>query len=918
MSVSSTTNRNDYTGTGTLDEYDYTFRIVDKSDLRVTVRNDLGEELPQLILDTDYSVDGVGEDGGGTVTLIAGNLPVDHHITIRRVVPLTQLTDIRNRGDFYPEVHEDAFDKGVVIAQQQQDEIDRSFKLPETVASSTFSTTLPSGIAGNPSRAFGTNPTGDGFALGPTFDEIANANNSALAALQAAADAAASADATALLATAAANSATAAANSASEAAGIANTVATEVSEELINAHAADTSTHGITSAIVGTSEAQTLSNKTFSDAPILTDIATPSAPPAGTRKMYTKSDGNLYLLDPAGVEKRAGGSGGGSKNYFALSNANGDFETGNISPWQRAKVTLTNGVPTALALNTGGFTLAVSSVTPLSEKFSMTAAKPASNSVGEGFISGPMTVDRSDMNGNVLTSTLNYEITVNPANVDMSGGATQSLEFWFYEAVSQKWYQPINYRGMDGSRKLTLSFQPDAVPANNVFHLVCFTAQTSALAYTVKFDDFTFGPQVANGGSSGEVVLKVQAPTSPMAVTAAQPIIFPSVKYDPKGIYNASTGEVKIPSSGTYQFNLSEVYHGATNEYYVIYKNGSSIGSQGWVGSNQIGGNFFSDKFIAGDIVTVRPGANLTIGYSAGNYRASWSVSLIGGGSSGGGSSGRVTAMQAIGIPAAFAANSPIIFPTIVSDSHGAYNASTGQYKVKENGYYRATAVLGIGNYPYYLYMSRNGATFVNPTTSFGPNLAYMNYSVNVSYTPVISGNAVLWFNAGDTLDIRTNVLDSSPNFSSLYIEKVGGSSQSAGIERSITAKYYAASSGTSNSSTPINFGTKVYDSNGLVTTGSGWKFIALEPGKYEGVVYFNSSTNPGVNNDMAVYKNGAILENFASLPQSMSYGSATFEIELLANDYFDIRSSNNYPYYGTASRSASPTMITIKRTGNY
>lgn len=140
MTISSTTSRNDYTGNGAVNTYAYGFKIFANTDLKVTVRDTADAELPTLTLTTDYTVTDVGEDGGGNIVLVdssqswltGGFLTTNYDITIRRVRPLTQDTDIRNQGDFFPEVHEDQFDREVMIAQQQQDEIDRSLKVDET------------------------------------------------------------------------------------------------------------------------------------------------------------------------------------------------------------------------------------------------------------------------------------------------------------------------------------------------------------------------------------------------------------------------------------------------------------------------------------------------------------------------------------------------------------------------------------------------------------------------------------------------------------------------------------------------------------------------------------------------------------------------------------------------------------------
>jgi hypothetical protein len=150
MSIASTTSRNNYTGNGATSVYSYSFRIFAQTDLLVTVSDTSGNETT-LVLTTDYTVSGVGAVAGGAITLVsagqawltAGNLTTDYTLAIRRVRPLTQSADIRNQGDFYPEGHEDAFDHGIMVAQQQQDEIDRSVKVPETVDPGSFSAELP-------------------------------------------------------------------------------------------------------------------------------------------------------------------------------------------------------------------------------------------------------------------------------------------------------------------------------------------------------------------------------------------------------------------------------------------------------------------------------------------------------------------------------------------------------------------------------------------------------------------------------------------------------------------------------------------------------------------------------------------------------------------------------------------------------
>lgn len=159
MSLASTQNRNDYVGAGNTATYPYGFKVFADTDLLVTVRNTSNVETT-LSLTTDYTVTGVGNTPGGNVVLVSsgqawltgGFLTTGYALTIRRVRPLTQETDLRNGGEYFPEVVEDEFDRGVMIAQQLKDGVDRSFRLPETVSPAVVSALLPVPVAASALR----------------------------------------------------------------------------------------------------------------------------------------------------------------------------------------------------------------------------------------------------------------------------------------------------------------------------------------------------------------------------------------------------------------------------------------------------------------------------------------------------------------------------------------------------------------------------------------------------------------------------------------------------------------------------------------------------------------------------------------------------------------------------------------------
>lgn len=142
MTLPSPINRNDYVGTGIATVFSYTFRIIAASDLRVLLKT--GSAAPVLqVLTTNYTVDGIGNSLGGNVTFVVAP-PLNTKIIIKRTRPITQETDIRNQGPYRPELHEDEFDDQTMIDQMLQEQIDRSFKIPEDEIGSALLTEFPS------------------------------------------------------------------------------------------------------------------------------------------------------------------------------------------------------------------------------------------------------------------------------------------------------------------------------------------------------------------------------------------------------------------------------------------------------------------------------------------------------------------------------------------------------------------------------------------------------------------------------------------------------------------------------------------------------------------------------------------------------------------------------------------------------
>ncbi|WP_304362417.1 glycosyl hydrolase family 28-related protein, partial [Staphylococcus hominis] len=94
---------------------------------------DTTENISTLVLNTDYTVTGAGSRTGGKVKLV-NPLANAWRISIERDLPVTQETDVRNQGNFFPEVHEDAWDKLTMLIQQAIGNLGLALRKPNWLA----------------------------------------------------------------------------------------------------------------------------------------------------------------------------------------------------------------------------------------------------------------------------------------------------------------------------------------------------------------------------------------------------------------------------------------------------------------------------------------------------------------------------------------------------------------------------------------------------------------------------------------------------------------------------------------------------------------------------------------------------------------------------------------------------------------
>ena len=111
MTISTTANRQDYTGDNCTKVFQFTYKILATTDLDVYVDNCL------KTITTDYTVSGVGAPTGGNVTFVTAP-GCTLAVALVRDVPYTQATAYPENNPFPAASHEDALDKLTMLVQQ--------------------------------------------------------------------------------------------------------------------------------------------------------------------------------------------------------------------------------------------------------------------------------------------------------------------------------------------------------------------------------------------------------------------------------------------------------------------------------------------------------------------------------------------------------------------------------------------------------------------------------------------------------------------------------------------------------------------------------------------------------------------------------------------------------------------------------
>lgn len=129
MTVTTTTRRVSYAGDGASKIFAVPFRFDDDRYLRVVASDAAGAETV-LALNTDYTVAGAGLPAGGTLTAVAAPAS-GTTLIIKRELPRLQPVDFTPNDPFPAETQERIADRLTMMAQEDDDDLNRALLLPE-------------------------------------------------------------------------------------------------------------------------------------------------------------------------------------------------------------------------------------------------------------------------------------------------------------------------------------------------------------------------------------------------------------------------------------------------------------------------------------------------------------------------------------------------------------------------------------------------------------------------------------------------------------------------------------------------------------------------------------------------------------------------------------------------------------------
>lgn len=586
------------------------------------------------------------------------------------------------------------------------------------------------------------------------------------------------------------------------------------------------------------------------------------------------------------------GLGGGT----GINHIDNDDAEADTSGWATyADAATTTGIPVD---GTGGsptVTWTRTTSTPLRGTGSFLLTKDAANRQNEG-ASYAFTIDDADK-FKVLAVTFDYEIA--------SGTyATADLEVYVYDVTNSVMYQlaghEIQNTGVEN--RFIGTFQ---TTSSTSYRLIVNVASTSASAYTVKIDNIQVGPQTVQYGAPitewNESWTPVASWTTNTTPTGKWRRVGDSmecvVNLELAGAPDNVSLTITLP--GGYTIDTAKWLNGTQFENRVghgVLVDGGSNYYDANIAFNSTSGVVVLASNASGSYALASAlSQTVPFTWASGDSVHVWfRVPITGWGSSvvmSDSSDTRVVeASYSRGSAQSIndSTTTTILFATLITDTHSAFNTGTGEYTVKVPGKYRVSAICEFAanaTGARVLYLYKNGVE----QRAFG----YAGDNIAGDST-MLSGSLNISCVAGDVLTIRArqtsggalNIAPSGTNFTHFSLNLISGPSAIAASEKIVAMVSGDAASAASGN--PIIFPTKDYDTHGAYNATTG-QFTAPAPDFYR---VHGSITSANANVAVTVYIN-AVANRTCGYTDASGEGVFSCIVYALAGQTIDLRPNN-------------------------